>query len=156
MDQHRRSDEQHQATGEAQQEGAPEHGLLLGLVSPPEGLGDETGRRRAKEVEGREDDVEDDRADGEPADQGGIAQLADHRHVDDAEQRGRQVSERHRHRDRKHHAVGDREGARRCAMERQIFQDGLRRGHGPRNMVSWGPLHAGIGLPIYDNSGHAR
>jgi hypothetical protein len=91
---------------------APEHRLLFGLVLAAEGLGDEAGGAGTQEVERREDDVEDDRADGEAADQRGVAELADHRRVDDAEDRRRQEGQRHRHRDGKDHAVGHLEGAR--------------------------------------------
>ena len=90
-------------------DGSPEHRLFLGGVAAAEGLGDETGRAGAQEIEGGEDDVEDERAGGQAAEQRGVAELADHRRVDQAEQRRRQIGERHRHGDGEHRTVGDDE-----------------------------------------------
>ena len=65
----------------------------------------------AQEIEGGEDDVEDQRADGKAAEQRGVADLADHADIDDADERRRQIGERHRHRDGEHAAMGDGEGS---------------------------------------------
>ena len=94
------------------QHGTPEHRLLLQLVAPSEGLRDQARRSRAQKVEGGEDQVERQRAGGKAAEQRGVAELADHRRVDNAEKRRRQIGERHRHGDGQHRSVGDDEMSR--------------------------------------------
>ena len=51
------------------------------------------------------------RAGRQAAEQCGVAELADHGGVDQADQRRRQIGERHRHGDRQHRAVVDDEGS---------------------------------------------
>ncbi len=107
----RRKGGKHDAGDNRDQHGAPEHRLFLQLVAAPESLGDEAGGAGAQEIEGGEDDIEDQRAGRQPAEQRRVAELADHRRIDDAEQRRRQIGERHRHGDGEHRAVGDDEGS---------------------------------------------
>ena len=90
-------------------DGAQQHRLLLDGVAASERLRDEAGRAGAQEVEGRKDDVENDRAGRQPAEQRGIAEMADDGRIDEADQRRRQIGERHRHRDRQDRAVVDDE-----------------------------------------------
>jgi len=105
----RRKGGKHDARDDRDQHGAPQHRLLLQRVAASEGLSDEAGGARAQEVEGGEDDVEDQRSRRKAAEQRRIAELADHRRVDDAEQWRRQIGKRHRNGDRQHRTVGDGE-----------------------------------------------
>ena len=93
----------------ADDDGAQQHRLLLDGVATPERLGDEARRAGAQEIEGRKDDVENDGAGRQAAEQRGVAEMADDRRVDQADQRRRQIGERHRHGDRQHGAVVDDE-----------------------------------------------
>ncbi len=108
----RRERGKHDAGRHGDREGAPEDRLLLGLVAAAERLRDQTGGAGADEVEGGEDDVEHQRAGGEAADQRRVAELADDGGIDQAEQRRGQIGERHRHGDRQHRAMRDRERPR--------------------------------------------
>ena len=107
----RRKCGKHDAGDDRDQHGPPENGLFLQRIAAPESLGDEAGGAGTQEVEGGENDVEHQRARGQAAEEGGVAELPDHRRVDDAEQRRRQIGERHRHRNRQHRAIGDDEGS---------------------------------------------
>ena len=78
-------------------------------VAAPERLGNEACRAGAQEIEGRKDDVEDDGAGRQAAEQRGITEMADDGRVDEADQRRRQIGERHRHGDRQHRPVVDDE-----------------------------------------------
>ena len=69
---------------------APEHRLHLAAVLRAERLRRQPGRAGAQEIEGGEDEVEDQRADRQPAEQRRIAEPADDRRVGQAEQRRRQ------------------------------------------------------------------
>ena len=102
----RSEQDEHHARRQRDHRGAPEHRLFLARVIAPEGLRHQAGRARAQEVERREDHVENDRAGGEAAEQGGVAELSHDRCVNEAEHRRRQIGERHRHRDGERQAVG--------------------------------------------------
>ena len=80
-------------------------------VAASERLRDQARRSGAQEVEGRKDDVENDRASRQPAQQRGVAEMADHGRVDEADQRRRQIGKRHRHGDRQYGAIVDDEVA---------------------------------------------
>ena len=95
----------------AEDQCADEHRGDLAAVVGADGLGDEAGRAGAEEIEGREDEVEDERADRDTADQRRIAELADDGEIDHADQRRRQIGERHRHGDGEDAAMGHREGS---------------------------------------------
>ena len=101
----------------------PEHRLFFDCVTAAESLGDERGRAGAQEIEAGEDHVEDNGARCQAAQQRGIAELPDDRRVDQADQRRRQIGERHRHRDRQDRPVGDVEGD--AAPGRQDFVQSL-------------------------------
>ena len=103
------SERQRDADGQPDDDGAQQHRPLFDGVAAPERLRDQAGRAGAQEVEGREDDVEDDGAGRQAAEQRGIAEMADDRRIDKADQRRRQIGERHRHGDRQHRAVVDDE-----------------------------------------------
>ncbi len=105
----RREQGEHDAGDDGERQRPPEHGLLFQRVAASHRLGDEAGRAGAEEVEGGEDQVEDDGAGGEAADQRRVAVLADDRGIDNADQRRRQVGDHHRHGDAEHQPVRHRE-----------------------------------------------
>ena len=90
-------------------DGAQQHRLLFDRIAAPEGLGDEAGRAGAQEIEGRKGDVEDDGAGGQPTEQRGVAEMADHGRIDEADHRRRQIGKRHRDGDRQNRPVVDDE-----------------------------------------------
>ena len=105
MDEDRREQGEHDSGDDGERQCAPEHGLLLERVAPPHRLRDEAGGSGPEEVEGGEDEIEDDGAGGKAADQGRVAELADDRRVDHADQRRRQIGDHHRNGDAEHQPV---------------------------------------------------
>ncbi len=113
-------DEHRGADDDGKQQGAIGGGADLVAVVGAERLGDQPGRARAQEVEGGEDEIEDQRADRDAANQRRIAQLADDAEIDHADQRRRQIGERHRHGDRQNAAMRDLEGPDCALIDRHV------------------------------------
>ena len=129
---YRRQEQQDPTARKADEERTPVDGLLFGLVTTPECLRNQAGRRGAQEIEGGEDQIEQDGADGQAADQRRIAQPADNRHVHQAQQRRGQIGKRHRNGDRQDQAVRHRKGSRAGRGRRLGFgKIGVRHGAGP-------------------------
>ena len=133
-----------EADREREDQGAGEPGGGLAPVAGADRLRDQAGGAGAEEIEGDEDDVEDQRADRHAADQRRVAELADHAEVDHADQRRREVGERHRHGDGEHAAMGDLEGAdegggvhRARRVERRVT--GITTGRPDNRQTTWQP-----------------
>ena len=84
-------------------QGADERRALLGGVAGAKGLRGEPRRPHAQKTETPEDKVENDGGGGDRAEKMRLAEPANNRRVGDAEQRRRQMGERHRQRE-PHHA----------------------------------------------------
>ena len=113
-------DDYREAEADRQDEGAIERRRDRPSVPCPQRLRHQAGGSGPQEVEGQEDDVEDQSADGNAANQRRVAEAADDAEADDADERRRQVGERHRQGDGEDASVGDGERLRRRT-----------RGHGP-------------------------
>jgi len=86
-DERRLQDQDRQPDADGKDERAVERCGDLAAVAGTECLGDEAGGAGAQEVERQEDDVEDQPADRDAADQRRVAELADDAEIDDADER---------------------------------------------------------------------
>ena len=91
--------DEHRADADGKHERPAQGGVDLAIVARAECLRRQSGGRHAQGAEGPEQEVEHHRAEGDAAEQGRIAQPADHRRVDEAEQRRRHMRQHHRRRD---------------------------------------------------------
>ena len=84
----RRTERDHeQANADAEQDGTGDMQQAVARVLGADGLGGEPRRADAQEISQREDDVEQQRAEHQPAQQARIAQPPDDRDIDNADQR---------------------------------------------------------------------
>ena len=95
------------ADGEGNNQGALQRRALLGSVIRPHRLRGEPRRSHAQETKTPEKKVEDDRGGGDGTEKMRLSEPANHRHIGDAEERGRQMGERHRQREPGHAGVAD-------------------------------------------------
>ena len=110
----------HQAAGNDRDDDCPpEDRLLFHRVFRTHGLCNQSGRAGTQEIEYRQQEIEDQRANRQTADQLGLSHLADNAHIDKSEKRRGDRSKRHGNGDQHHHPV--------CYFERPCYATTLQR-----------------------------